>query len=245
MAQFLLLFYDQMPCDLLLGLWMKAMTQGKRIDYWKKQPSLFQHVGLFRSLGGIQPLQEAKFGKQLFDNPPGKVVWNMTIVPTYEGKFTYWPGGEPDNRNDACDFSVSRAHKGAGKVKRCWFWGKQVKKGDHLTIVFERALDMKAVLVELGHSAHPKDLLEHGTIEVATSTSPTQPLSDATSPLQRCGEFRVLVEVNGHGMIYWEEGTSTPPKLPIPEVRCLRVAASAAQTAWVVIQRVQVRTVAN
>merc|ERR1719149_397040 len=69
MAQFLLLFYDQMPCDLLVGDWMVSMTQGKRIDYWRRYPSLFQHVGIFRSLGGFQPLQEKKFGKLIFDNP--------------------------------------------------------------------------------------------------------------------------------------------------------------------------------
>ena len=30
MAQFLLLFYDQMPCDLLVGDWMVSMTQGRK-----------------------------------------------------------------------------------------------------------------------------------------------------------------------------------------------------------------------
>merc|ERR1719191_2344928 len=103
MAQFLLLFYDQMPCDLLLGQWMVSMTQPKRINYWKAHPSLFQHVGVFRSLGGFQPLQERKFGKLLFDNPRGMVYSNMTIVPTYEARFTYWPGGDEDTRNDQCD----------------------------------------------------------------------------------------------------------------------------------------------
>merc|ERR1711972_1228394 len=34
MAQFLLLYYDQMPCDLLLGEWMKSMGQPKRIEYF-------------------------------------------------------------------------------------------------------------------------------------------------------------------------------------------------------------------
>ena len=39
------------------------MTQGKKIEYWKTHSSLFQHVGIFRSLGGFQTLQEKKFGK--------------------------------------------------------------------------------------------------------------------------------------------------------------------------------------
>merc|ERR1719428_2139593 len=91
LAQFLLLFYDQMPCDLLLGQWMVSMTQPKRINYWKSHPSLFMHVGVFRSLGGFQPLQERKFGKLLFDNPSGHVVSNFTTVPTYNAMFAYTP----------------------------------------------------------------------------------------------------------------------------------------------------------
>ncbi|CAE8703792.1 unnamed protein product, partial [Polarella glacialis] len=78
LAQFLLLFYDQMPCDLLLGQFVLAMTQGKKIEYWKQHPSLFQHVGIFRSLGGFQPLQERKFGKLLFDNPGGSTFHDLT-----------------------------------------------------------------------------------------------------------------------------------------------------------------------
>ncbi|CAE8594464.1 unnamed protein product, partial [Polarella glacialis] len=99
LAQFLLLFYDQMPCDLLLGQFVLAMTQGKKIEYWKQHPSLFQHVGIFRSLGGFQPLQERKFGKLLFDNPGGSTFHDLTVIPTYESNFVYFPGGEPEGRS--------------------------------------------------------------------------------------------------------------------------------------------------
>merc|ERR1712224_667330 len=150
MAQYLLLFYDQMPCDLLLGEWMKSMTQGKRIAYWKQRQSLFQHVGVFRSLGGFQPLQENKFGSRLFDNPGGSVFTNMTAVPTFDAKFAYWPGskGPEDTRNDECDFKTK------AKQKRCWFWAKTVEAGDYVTLVFDSEINMKAALVEFGAEKH-------------------------------------------------------------------------------------------
>merc|ERR1712110_323860 len=96
-----------MPCDILVGQWMRSMTQGKKIEYWKKKPSLFLHVGVFRSLGGYQPLQEKSFGTKLWDNPPGAVLYNMTTVPTYDVQYAYFPGGDPAERQDTCDLKLS------------------------------------------------------------------------------------------------------------------------------------------
>ncbi|CAJ1331125.1 unnamed protein product, partial [Effrenium voratum] len=75
--------------------------------YWKSHSSLFQHVGIFRSLGGFQALQEKKFGKLLFDNPEANLSRTLTVVPTYDVKFLYFSGGEPEGRMDTCDFSAS------------------------------------------------------------------------------------------------------------------------------------------
>jgi len=246
LAQFLLLFYDQMPCDLLLGDFMMSMTQKKRIDYWRKYPSLFQHVGMYRSLavGCFQPLQEKKFGKLIFDNPMATPLWNYTIVPTYEGKFAYWPGGELGERNDVCDFKASKAHK--GKIKRCWFWAKQIKRGDHFTLVFEKAITLKAVFVEFGNHVHGKDLLQNGSLLVADNAGPSTPAMMNPGSLGYCGTFQRVVEIRsaekcGH-MVYWEEKISTPAKLPVPKVRCLRISADVDQDAWAVIYQIQLRS---
>mmetsp|Transcript_313 Transcript_313/g.1342 ORF Transcript_313/g.1342 Transcript_313/m.1342 type:complete len:665 (+) Transcript_313:200-2194(+) len=229
MAQYLVLFYDQMPCDLLLSDWMQSMNQRKRIDYWRKQPSLFQHVGIFRTLGGFQPLQERKFGKLLFDNPQGQVGGNMTIVPTYEGKFAYFPGGEPQRRNDVCDFTKSPAHH-KQKTHRCWFWGKEVHAGDHFQLTFAAptGIPLKGVFLEQGHPKHEKDLFVKAEVQVAGPG---------------CKNFFHLAPIEGsQTMIYWEEGVSNPPKLPVPKVKCLRIIALVDQEDWVAIQQVQVRT---
>jgi len=241
LAQFLLLFYDQMPCDLLLGDWMMSMTQSKRIDYWRRYPSLFQHVGIFRSLGGFQPLQEKKFGKLIFDNPMASLVWNTTIVPTYEGRFAYIPGGELGDRNDVCDFKASKAHK--GRVKRCWFWAKALKVGDHLTLVFEQGIAMKAMFVEFGHPTHPQDLLHNGSVLVADNAGPSTPAVMMPGNLDFCGKFYPIQQVQRQQMVYWEEKVSTPAQLPVSKVRCLRIAADRPQDAWSIVFQIQIRTV--
>merc|ERR1719215_2487059 len=179
------------------------MNQRKHIDYWRKSPSLFQHVGIFRTLGGFQPLQERKFGKLLFDNPPGSFGGNMTIIPTYEGKFAYFPGGEPTKRNDQCDFTKSPAHN-KQKVHRCWFWGKEVGAGDHLLITFSdpNGITLKGVFAEFGHPKHPKDLLDHGAFEVAAPASPAaaggrHPGAPRGGGSDTCGPFFHLAPVEG------------------------------------------------
>lgn len=244
LAQFLLLFYDQMPCDLLLGEWVKSMTQSRRIEYWKQAPSLFQHIGIFRSLGGYQPLQEKTFGKPLFDNPVGLTAWNMLIMPTYEGRFSYWSGGEPSNRNDMCDFKASNAHAKT-KMKRCWFWAKRPAKGQHMTIVFQHDIKLKAVFMEFGHEKHPKDLLKDGVLQVAATASTGQPYSlpmPGQGDLTKCGAFYDLIEVKATPMVYWEEGASVPPAAPVPMVRCLRISMRQNQDEWLVVFNILVRT---
>merc|ERR1719324_184129 len=129
------------------------MTQGKKINFWKTRQSLFQHVGVFRSLGGFQPLQENKFGTRLFDNPKGTVFTNMSTVPSYDAKFAYWSvaNGNEDDRNDECDLKTKE------KKKRCFFWAKTIEPHDHVTLVFDNPIPMKAALVEMGADKHEKD----------------------------------------------------------------------------------------
>lgn len=237
MAQFLLLYYDQMPCDLLLGNWMESMGQKKAVDYWKRMPSLFQHIGLFRSLGGFQPLQEKHFGSLLFDNPPGVITWTYEIVPTYEGKFIYEIGGSQEKRNDVCDFKQSpKAFK--SKTKRCWFWAKNPQVGQHLTIVFNEAINLKAFFVEFGHALHKDDLLQNGTVQVADN-HPGMPLR-VDRQENYCGPFVELIEFNGEKMVYWEMKISG--ELPVARVRCVRILAKRNQATWAIIMQLQVRS---
>lgn len=229
MAQVLVLFYDQIPCDLLLNDWMIAMHQKKRIDYWKNSKSLFRHEGVFRSLGGYQPLQEKKFGKSLWDNPAATMGTNMQIVPTYTGQWVYFSGGDPQKRNDKCDYTKSQAHKNV-KSHRCWFWGAQVKAEDYFEMVFTSSdgVHLKGILYEHGHPFHPKDLFYHGMMRVAAAP---------------CRQFFDVAPIPANEtLVYWEEGTSDPPQLPVQKVKCLRFVSLQPQDYNIVIQMVQIRT---
>lgn len=232
LAQFLLLFYDQMPCDILINQWMLSMTQGKKIEYFKSHTSLFQHVGVFRTLGdGYQILQDTKFGKTLWDNPAGEVTKNLTIVPTYDVKFLYFPNGEPAKRKDVCDFSASPKQKTA---KRCWLWATHVQAGQHVTLTFASAVKVKALLFEFGSDFYPKDLLGNGVIQIAGGQA-------AQGQAVFCSKFLDLMPVKRDRVIYWEEGVSAPPSLPVNPVSCIRILVLQAQAEWINFWSIQVR----
>lgn len=243
MAQMLLLFYDQMPCDLLLGLWAKAMTQGKQIAYFKKHPSLFQHVGIFRTLGGYQTLQEKQFGRLLFDNPGATVLTTLTVVPSFDAKFAYFPHGEPENRKDVCDYEADAKLK-ASKTKICWFWAKSLMENQHLTLVFDLPVSIKAFLLDFGTENHPLDKLASGVVEVAAQAKGSKADVEALDRLEWCGDFQKVVNIAKEDqMIYWEKGASIPPELPITRpVRCLRITVTADQQEWMIIKQIQVRS---
>ncbi|CAJ1424490.1 unnamed protein product [Effrenium voratum] len=235
LAQFLLLFYDQMPCDILLGQWVLSMTQGKKIEYWKSHSSLFQHVGIFRSLGGFQALQEKKFGKLLFDNPEANLSRTLTVVPTYDVKFLYFSGGEPEGRMDTCDFSASPQKQ---KLKRCWLWAKNVEANQHVTVTFAHETQVKAIFLEFGSDAHPSDLLIDGMIQVSAG----RPGTVARPGAPPCENFVDLMPVKRERMVYWEEGASVPKSLPVPQVRCLRILARQSQKEWLILWQLQIRS---
>ncbi|CAE8594463.1 unnamed protein product, partial [Polarella glacialis] len=84
-----------------------------------------------------------------------------------------------------------------------------------------------AVFVEFGSDRHLQDLLIDGSLQVAAgSTSPAAPFSvtRGQARLEHCGEFKHLLDVRKEKMVYWEEGASSPKNLPVPAVRCIRVA---------------------
>jgi len=244
-AQLLLLFYDQMSADKLLKTFMRAMTQGKKIAYWKQHAPLFSHVGAVRSGGGFELVQDGQIMNmdQPFNNPQGTVYTSMTIVPTYDARFLYFPGGEPENRDDSCDFSLQ---KGMQEAKRCWLWGKGIESGNHITLVFNTDVAVKAVLVELGHTSHPKDILTSAVFEVAEQSNiggtPDAGTRGEPAVVAHCGAFLHVLNIERQSLVYWEQGMSSPKELPKQKVRCLRVRVTRSQPEWLIIQRIQVRS---
>ncbi|XP_074750098.1 alpha-1,6-mannosyl-glycoprotein 4-beta-N-acetylglucosaminyltransferase isoform X3 [Strix uralensis] len=85
LAHFLLLFYQEMPCDWLLVHFRLLLTQKDVIRF---KPSLFQHMGLYSSFQGtVNRLEDDEFqadALDLPDNPPAAVFTSMSVFENYE-----------------------------------------------------------------------------------------------------------------------------------------------------------------
>merc|ERR1719277_502396 len=124
-----------------------------------------------------------------YSNPPGAVVTDMTVVPTFEGRFAYWVGGETEGRNDVCDYGVSPALRRPGpNGQRCWFWAKRVTQGQFFTLVFEADQVIKSLRMDLGHDAHARDVLMNGAVEIAQAAQQSDRYAAGATHV--CSHFR-------------------------------------------------------
>uniref|UniRef100_A0A7S2Q9C2 Uncharacterized protein n=1 Tax=Zooxanthella nutricula TaxID=1333877 RepID=A0A7S2Q9C2_9DINO len=149
----------------------------------------------------------------------------MVVVPTYEARYAYFPGGEPVDRQDSCDTSISPAFKAGGR-KACWFWAKTPMAKQHVAVIFDAAVEVRKVLLHFGHQAHKKDVLYRGALELARA-------SGAGAGLLACGGFAKLVDItHGDSVVQW----AGEPQA----ARCLRISVVQGQREWLILQRIYV-----
>ncbi|XP_048463305.1 alpha-1,3-mannosyl-glycoprotein 4-beta-N-acetylglucosaminyltransferase C-like [Rhincodon typus] len=142
LARFLLMFYDEMPCDWLLELFHRSKAQPNEMRF---KPSLFQHMGTYSSFQGKHnKLKDDEFQEHmgsLPDNPPALV---FTDIPVYE---QYLP---------------AKAYElGVGQ-----FWGKSLKEGNYFLVVFEHPVKVSKICVLTGSPEHKGDILRSGILQV-------------------------------------------------------------------------------
>ncbi|KAJ8373115.1 hypothetical protein AAFF_G00271200 [Aldrovandia affinis] len=142
LAKFLLLFYQEMPCDWLLTHFNSLLTQKDTI---RLQPSLFQHVGLYSSFGGtLNRLKDEDFEAEaasLADNPPADVLTDIEAFEKYTAEKAY---------GDATGY----------------FWGKSPAAGRRFTVVLHKPAIFTRVLILTGSADRKKDVLESAEVEV-------------------------------------------------------------------------------
>ncbi|XP_071974990.1 alpha-1,3-mannosyl-glycoprotein 4-beta-N-acetylglucosaminyltransferase C-like [Engystomops pustulosus] len=142
LARFLLLFYDEMPCDWLLDLFYKSKAQPDIIRY---KPSLFQHMGTYSSFqGNYNKLKDKDFVEvvaEYGDHPPALC---FTDIKVYK-----------DNNPDNLCFAGSR-----------FFWGMELKSNQHYTMVFQKPTNIKQISIITGTLEHPKDVLKSGNVQL-------------------------------------------------------------------------------
>ncbi|XP_075044562.1 alpha-1,3-mannosyl-glycoprotein 4-beta-N-acetylglucosaminyltransferase C-like [Mixophyes fleayi] len=142
LARFLLLFYDEMPCDWLLDLFYKSKAQGEIIQF---KPSLFQHIGEFSSFqGSFNKLKDKDFVEvveQYGDHPPASCFTDIEVFK--------------DNTPDHVCFA------GPG-----FFWGIDINVNNYFTMIFHNSINIERINIITGTPDHPNDVLKSGYIQL-------------------------------------------------------------------------------
>uniref|UniRef100_A0A8C3K299 Alpha-1,3-mannosyl-glycoprotein 4-beta-N-acetylglucosaminyltransferase C n=1 Tax=Calidris pygmaea TaxID=425635 RepID=A0A8C3K299_9CHAR len=142
LARFLLLFYQEMPCDWLLSHFRLLLTQKDVIRF---KPSLFQHMGLYSSFQGtINRLEDDEFqddALDLPDNPPAALFTSMSVFENYEPLKAY-------------------------SAAQGYFWGKDPTAGSVFSIVFQQPVKVTRVRVRTGSEERREDFLHAGLLEL-------------------------------------------------------------------------------
>ncbi|NXJ95537.1 MGT4C acetylglucosaminyltransferase, partial [Corythaixoides concolor] len=147
LARFLLLFYQEMPCDWLLVHFRLLLTQKDVIRF---KPSLFQHMGLYSSFQGtVNRLEDDEFqadALDLPDNPPAALFTSMAVFENYEPLKAY-------------------------STAEGYFWGKDPAAGSTFSIVFRQPVRITRVRVRTGSKERQGDFLHAGVLELGRQRS--------------------------------------------------------------------------
>ena len=112
-----------------------------------------------------------------------------------------------------------------------FFWAKDPRMGDSISIVFEQPQTITQVVVETGNEQHPVDVLHGGTVEL----SRTLIKLDERAGRAVCGDPRVIGHLqNGRCNI---QNVTTLFKTT---AKCLLVTVTANQDNWIVFDQIGV-----
>ncbi|XP_007892344.2 alpha-1,3-mannosyl-glycoprotein 4-beta-N-acetylglucosaminyltransferase C [Callorhinchus milii] len=165
LAHFLLMFYQEMPCDWLLNHFRGLLTQKDVIRF---KPSLFQHIGYYSSFRGTENrLKDDDFEEDFFDipdNPPAHIYTNLKVFENYNPTNAYSNSEE-------------------------YFWGKSPSAGDYFTIVFTKTVNISRIQVVTGLVERQNDVLNAGILEIGKHQTVTLSGQDCSHYVQ-LGEFQ-------------------------------------------------------
>ncbi|XP_061780764.1 alpha-1,3-mannosyl-glycoprotein 4-beta-N-acetylglucosaminyltransferase C-like isoform X1 [Nerophis lumbriciformis] len=142
LARFLLMFYQEMPCDWLLGHFRCLLAQKDVIRF---KPSLFQHMGYYSSYqGDVNKLKDDDFEEDSLDipdNPPASLHTNIDVFENYAAAKAYSTVDE-------------------------YFWGKPPSTGDFFVVVFNKSARIRRIQVVTGTEERRSEILHRGALEV-------------------------------------------------------------------------------
>ncbi|XP_026222048.1 alpha-1,3-mannosyl-glycoprotein 4-beta-N-acetylglucosaminyltransferase C-like [Anabas testudineus] len=166
LAHFLLMFYQEMPCDWLLIHFRGLLAQKDVIRF---KPSLFQHMGYYSSYKGAEnKLKDDDFEEDSIDipdNPPATIYTNINVFENYD------------------------ATKAYSSIAEEYFWGKPPCTGDFFVIIFNKATKISRIKIVTGSEDRQSDILHHGALEVGQKAVETKQGRQCTSYIT-LGEFK-------------------------------------------------------
>ncbi|XP_062860810.1 alpha-1,3-mannosyl-glycoprotein 4-beta-N-acetylglucosaminyltransferase C-like [Trichomycterus rosablanca] len=165
LAHFLLMFYQEMPCDWLLIHFRGLLAQKEVIRF---KPSLFQHMGYYSSYRGAEnKLKDDDFEEDSLDipdNPPAALYTNINVFESYD---------------------VVKAYSSMDE----YFWGKAPSIGDFYIIVFNKPTKISKIKISTGTDDRQNDILHHGALEVGEKLMGTKKGRQCSSYIT-LGEFK-------------------------------------------------------
>ncbi|KAK7094686.1 alpha-1,3-mannosyl-glycoprotein 4-beta-N-acetylglucosaminyltransferase C-like [Littorina saxatilis] len=206
-------FYLEMPCDFLIQHFYRLMLQTQVI---RRKGNLFFHQGKYSSLNNVirktDKIPEQKHVAQVVKkaknhvNPPATLYTSMTVYKNY---------------------AIAHAYKLDSVL---FFWAKDVKDGDYVTIVFKDPIRMERLVVESGYrdkAGVARDIIHNATVEYGERAFIGSRESKAVcTDTQEMGEFR-----NGR----FEKSLDTKK-----DVKCITIVITHSQKEWVVIGEIAV-----
>ncbi|XP_063062341.1 alpha-1,3-mannosyl-glycoprotein 4-beta-N-acetylglucosaminyltransferase C [Engraulis encrasicolus] len=167
LAAFLLMFYQEMPCDWLLIHFRGLLAQREPIRF---KPSLFQHMGYYSSYRGAEnKLKDDDFEEDaldnLPDNPPATTTTNINV---FEG------------------YVAAKAYSSVDE----YFWGKAPSTGDVFIVTLHQPAKISRIRVATGTDERRDDVLRHGALEVGEKAVGTKKGGRQCSAYVTLAEFK-------------------------------------------------------
>ncbi|XP_015769464.1 PREDICTED: alpha-1,3-mannosyl-glycoprotein 4-beta-N-acetylglucosaminyltransferase C-like, partial [Acropora digitifera] len=167
LATFLYLMYDELPVDVLIGLWRHI----KHSVTIFAPASFFQHVGHRSSL--LENNVSHLFKEAYFDKYDQKYK-GLNPVAVVNASMRY------DDTKTKPELAYG---KGLG-----YFWVKGIKKGDFIDIEFTSPTEVRKVFVDTGANFAVKDQLKHGILKASFQNKRMQ----VTGPSGSCKNFETI-----------------------------------------------------
>uniref|UniRef100_S4RJ66 Mgat4 family member C n=1 Tax=Petromyzon marinus TaxID=7757 RepID=S4RJ66_PETMA len=166
LAQFLFLFYQEMPCDWLLTHFRVILTQNNPINF---KPALFQHMGLYSSFrGNRNELKDGDFQEStanVADNPAATFHTSIKVFEDYRPEKAY-------------------------STESGYFWGKTPVAGDYFMLKFVEPQNIDVIEVLTSSFERKNDGLKAGLLQVGTNVDKQSCLSFITLGHFVHGEYR-------------------------------------------------------